>query len=105
MARPCGIFAPFPASHFRPSLMVKATQSATPTFESALSELESIVHSMESGNAPLEEALAAYEKGVLLLRQCQGLLATAESRLQILEANSVSDLDIDHVSEATKAGE
>jgi exodeoxyribonuclease VII small subunit len=70
--------------------VVAATQ---PTFESALQELEAIVQAMESGNAPLEESLAAYERGIALLRQCQETLGAAERKLQILENGVLRDLD------------
>lgn len=77
--------------------MVKASApipSATPSsFESALQELEAIVQAMEAGNAPLEESLAAYERGVALLRHCQETLGAAERKLQILENGVLRDLD------------
>jgi exodeoxyribonuclease VII small subunit len=74
--------------------MAKAiTPSAPPSFESALQELESIVQAMEAGNAPLEESLAAYERGVALLRQCQETLSTAEKKLQVLENGVLRDFD------------
>jgi exodeoxyribonuclease VII small subunit len=77
--------------------MVKASTPATqhnpPTFEAALQELEAIVQAMESGNAPLEESLAAYERGIALLRQCQETLAAAETKLQILESGVLRDFD------------
>lgn len=57
-----------------------------PSFEKALGELEAIVQGMESGTLTLEESLQAYQRGVELLRQCQGTLATAEERIQALEA-------------------
>jgi exodeoxyribonuclease VII small subunit len=63
------------------------------TFEAALQELESIVQSMESGAAPLEESLANYACGIALLRQCQETLATAEKKIQILENGVLRDFD------------
>lgn len=77
--------------------MVKASapiaSASPPSFESALQELETIVQAMESGNAPLEESLAAYERGVALLRHCQETLGAAERKLQILENGVLRDLD------------
>lgn len=77
--------------------MVKAsapTAAATPpSFEAALQELEAIVQAMETGNAPLEESLAAYERGIVLLRHCQETLGAAERKLQILENGMLHDLD------------
>lgn len=50
-------------------------------FESALSELEGIVRSLESGKAPLEESIEAYERGIALKNHCEKKLA--EARLKI----------------------
>ncbi len=66
---------------------------ARPSFESALQELEAIVQAMEAGNAPLEESLAAYERGIALLRQCQEALGAAEKKLQVLENGVLRDFD------------
>lgn len=63
-----------------------------PSFEAALAELESIVQAMESGKLSLEESLAAYQRGVLLLKHCQGALAAAEQKIQVLEAGELRDL-------------
>lgn len=91
-------FSAFSTPHSLPRSMVKASSSAAspsaPTFESALQELEAIVQAMESGNAPLEESLAAYGRGIALLRQCQETLAAAERKLQVLEGGVLRDLDL-----------
>ncbi|HZV54720.1 MAG TPA: exodeoxyribonuclease VII small subunit [Rhodocyclaceae bacterium] len=63
------------------------------SFEAALQELESIVQAMEAGEAPLEESLAAYERGVALLKHCQETLTAAEKKLQILENGALRDFD------------
>jgi exodeoxyribonuclease VII small subunit len=61
------------------------------TFEAALSELENIVRSMETGQLPLEQSLTAYERGVQLLRHCQNTLIAAEHKLQQLDIESAQD--------------
>ena len=58
-----------------------------PTFESALIELEKIVASMEAGQMPLEESLAAYKRGAELLKYCQTALQDAQQQVRILEEN------------------
>lgn len=55
-------------------------------FETALSELEAVVASMESGTLALEQSLVAYRRGVALTRICQQLLAQAEQQVKVLEA-------------------
>ena len=65
----------------------------SPSFESALSELESIVAAMEAGQMPLQDALDAYRRGVALLRQCQDTLTAAEQQIRILDANGLREFD------------
>ncbi|MBI3467253.1 MAG: exodeoxyribonuclease VII small subunit [Planctomycetes bacterium] len=55
-----------------------------PCFEESLAELESIVRELEDGQIGLSEALARYEQGVRLLRECYALLERAERRIELL---------------------
>ena len=60
--------------------------SAVPgSFEAALAELETIVATMEGGQLPLAESLAAYKRGAELLQYCQAALKDAEQQVQIFE--------------------
>lgn len=61
------------------------------SFEAALAELEAIVREMEAGQMPLEQSLAAYERGAALLKYCQEALGAAEQKLQVLEGGKLSD--------------
>lgn len=62
-----------------------ATDSpAVPDFEAALAELERIVADMEKGDQSLEQALAAFQRGVELTRACQQGLKHAEQRVDKL---------------------
>jgi exodeoxyribonuclease VII small subunit len=58
--------------------------SAEPSFEEALAELDEIVRELEEGQIPLAQALARYEAGVKLLKQCYQLLDHAERRIEML---------------------
>ena len=62
-----------------------------PTFEAALAELEQVVADMESGKLPLEESLAAYQRGAELLKQCRSRLDDAQQQVRILEEGSLKD--------------
>ena len=64
-----------------------ASRSSVPpeTFEAALAELERIVATMEGGQLPLAEALAAYQRGAVLLQYCQAALKDAEQQVEVLE--------------------
>lgn len=55
-------------------------------FEAAMAELEKLVDKMESGELPLEESLSAYQRGMVLLKFCERLLADAQQRVQVLES-------------------
>ncbi len=60
-----------------------------PTFETALSELEAVLRELESDTTSLDDALAKYERGVALLRQCYGQLKNAEQKIvQLTGTNS-----------------
>jgi exodeoxyribonuclease VII small subunit len=66
----------------------------TLTFESALAELEQVVADMESGKLPLEESLAAYQRGAELLRQCRSRLDDAQQQVRILEDGTLKDFPV-----------
>jgi len=53
-------------------------------FEQALAELESILRELEDGTTSLDDALARYERGVGLLRQCYAQLQDAEQKVKLL---------------------
>ena len=63
----------------------------TPTFEAALAELEQVVADMESGKLPLEESLAAYQRGSELLKQCRSRLDDAQQQVRILEDGTLKN--------------
>jgi exodeoxyribonuclease VII small subunit len=60
------------------------TTDDQPTFETALSELERILRSLEEGTTTLEASLEQYERGVGLLKLCFEQLRTAEQRILLL---------------------
>jgi exodeoxyribonuclease VII small subunit len=67
-----------------------ANPSAIPaSFEAALAELEAIVTTMEGGQLPLTESLAAYKRGAELLQYCQAALKDAEQQVQVLEKGTL----------------
>ena len=72
------------------------SQPAAPaelTFEKALEELERLVSRMEDGKLPLEESLAAYQRGAELVRFCESKLADAQARIAILDGETLRDFD------------
>jgi exodeoxyribonuclease VII small subunit len=67
--------------HFAP---VDATHAKL-SFEDALTKLESIVETMESGEVPLAELLAKFEEGNTLLKVCETRLKDAEMKIEQLK--------------------
>ena len=65
--------------------------SAELTFEKALEELEALVARMEDGKLPLEESLAAYQRGAQLIKYCESKLADAQARIAILDGETLRD--------------
>lgn len=53
-------------------------------FEQALRALEDIVHKLESGEAPLDESIALYERGNQLRALCQQRLDAAKARIEAI---------------------
>ena len=53
-------------------------------FEEALKALEAIVHKLESGEAPLDESIALYERGNHLRALCQKRLDAAKARIEAI---------------------
>ena len=74
----------------------KSATSAPPAevdaldFEQALAALEELVGELESGDQPLEQALASFERGVALTRRCQAALRAAEQKVEILSRDTAS---------------
>ncbi len=57
-------------------------------FEQALRALEEIVHKLESGEAPLDESIALYERGNSLRALCQQRLDSAKARIDAIALGS-----------------
>ena len=52
--------------------------------EKSLSDLETLVEELESGDLPLEKAMKKFEEGIKLTRGCQIALKEAEQKVEIL---------------------
>ena len=62
--------------------MADATDIDALSFEQALAELEKIVAQLESGQAPLEQSIALYERGALLKAHCETRLEATRLRVE-----------------------
>ncbi len=64
-------------------------------FEKALSRLEEIVENLEQGKGSLDEAIAAFEEGIGLARQCSEKLDEAEKKIKkLIKTDTGFQLDL-----------
>ena len=63
-----------------------ARKKASLDFEQSLADLQTLVERLENGELSLEDSLSAFEQGIRLTRDCQGALAQAEQKVQVLLA-------------------
>lgn len=63
-------------------------------FAATVSELETIVERLESGELSLEDALTAFERGVRLTRDAQQRLDNAELKVRALSEDREGKLDV-----------
>ncbi len=68
------------------------SQAPLPTpasYEAALEELEQLIGRIESGQLPLEQLLAGYERGAQLLTFCRGKLEAVENQIKVLDEGTL----------------
>jgi exodeoxyribonuclease VII small subunit len=68
--------------------------AAEKKFEVALEELEKVVEQLESGDLSLEDALAAFEKGVGLVKYCNQKLTDVEKKIELLVRDKEGKLQL-----------
>ena len=59
------------------------------TYEAALTELESLVGQLESGQMPLDQLLSGYQRGAALLTFCRDKLKAVEDQIQVLYGGQI----------------
>ena len=67
-------------------------QNEPMTFEQALTRLEAIVRTLESGELPLEETVRLYEEGQRLRKYCEQCLADAQQRIDAVRQDSAGNI-------------
>ena len=63
-------------------------------FEAAIEDLEQVVEQLESGDLSLEDALAAFERGVGLVRYCNQKLSEIEKKVELLVRDKEGQLQL-----------
>ena len=67
-----------------PEIAKDMAKDAAKDFESAFAELETLVKQLEGGKIRLNDAVAAYERGVALKTFCAEKLKEAQMRVETL---------------------
>ena len=65
---------------------------AAMTYEQAIESLEAIIDRIEQGEIGLEESIAEYRRGVLLVRRCEAVIGAAEQQVKELSLGEVERL-------------
>ena len=90
------LFAPFTsACTCLPMTKSKNTATAATapvSYEAALEELELLIGRVESGQLPLEEMQAAYQRGEMLMAFCRQRLDTVQDQMQVLDDGALKPL-------------
>jgi len=74
-------------------------------FEVAMAELEGVVEQLESGDLPLEDSLAAFEKGVGLVNYCNLKLTEVEKKVELLVKDKEGKLRLKAFESGSEAEE
>ena len=56
----------------------------TKTYEELVTELRDVVRQLEDDGTGLDDCITLYERGAVLVRQCEELLTTAELKISEL---------------------
>ena len=66
-----------------------APQSEPASYEAALEELEQLVARIETGQLPLEQMLAGYQRGAVLLNFCRTRLEAVQEQIKVLDEGAL----------------
>ena len=61
-------------------------------YETAFSELQTIVNSLENEQRSLEESMSLFERGQALVKRCAELLDKAELKVRQLSGGELTDM-------------
>ncbi len=79
-------------------------ESTQQNFEGALEQLEEVVEQLESGDLPLDDSLAAFEKGVGLVKFCNQKLSEVEKKVELLLKDKDGRLQLTTLGESVDVG-
>jgi exodeoxyribonuclease VII small subunit len=68
----------------------KTASSAAPaSYEAALTELEALVSQLESGQLPLDQLMAGYQRGAELLKFCRSKLDAIDQQISVIDGEQL----------------
>ena len=78
--------------------------NSLPNLETSLAEISTLVDKMEHSDLTLEDSLAHFERGIVLVKHCQKILEQAEQKVQILIQNNNQEEQLTAYGEENKDG-
>jgi exodeoxyribonuclease VII small subunit len=84
---------------------VEEDDSTQPSFEQALTDLETIVEEMEHEHLALEDLVAHYEKGSALLGRCEAILQSARDRIELITLRNQNEIPLDSATKPVEVAE
>jgi exodeoxyribonuclease VII small subunit len=78
--------------------------STNKKFETALEDLEQVVEHLDSGELSLEDSLAAFEKGVGLVKFCNEKLNEVEKKVELLVKDKEGKLQLKAFEDSSEDG-
>lgn len=85
---------------------VAVTEAEKPlNFEQAVKRLEEIVRALDDQTLPLDAALALFEEGILVSRQCAAHLEVARARVEKLVEQAPGVFSLEAFDQETSAGD
>ena len=79
-------------------------ESTQQNFEGALEQLEEVVEQLESGDLPLDDSLAAFEKGGGLVKFYNQKLSEVEKKVELLLKDKDGRLQLTTLGESDEVG-
>ena len=79
--------------------MSENSSGSSESFATRMAMLEAVVNALESGQLSLEDALRAFEEGVVLVRALDEQLNQAERRIELLTRSESGALQLEPMAE------
>ncbi|MFD1554258.1 exodeoxyribonuclease VII small subunit [Paraburkholderia silviterrae] len=75
------------------------------SYEAGLAELDALVARMEGGSLSLEESLAAYRRGAVLVKFCQQQLEKVEQQVRVLDGETLRPVPLNTTGSSAAGGD